>query len=146
MKTRSQTNKVILHCSATPEGRDITAADIKKWHLDRGWADIGYHFVVRLDGTIERGRHLHLQGAHTKGHNHDSIGICYIGGVEETDAPQPAWVAKDTMTPEQETSVHYLMTAIRVLYGPIPMEGHNEHSKKACPSFHVADKFPMFYL
>lgn len=148
MKTRSKTNRVILHCSATPESRDIGAEEIKKWHLGRGWSDIGYHFVIRIDGTIERGRHLHLQGAHTKGHNHDSIGVCYVGGAEivRDSAGEGKLVPMDTMTDAQVSSLNYLMTALRVAYGPLPMEGHNQHARKACPSFDVADKFPMYYL
>jgi len=75
-------NKLIVHCSATREGQDITVDTIRDWHLKRGWSDIGYHYVVKLDGTIETGRSVELMGAHVKGHNKDSIGICYIGGVE----------------------------------------------------------------
>ena len=67
---------IIVHCSATPAGRDNSAADIRRWHRQRGFSDIGYHFVVRLDGTIEAGRPLELPGAHCRGHNLRSIGVC----------------------------------------------------------------------
>ncbi len=75
-------SKIIVHCSATQEGRDLDAAEINRWHLKRGWNGIGYHYVVLLDGTIEYGRSIYKQGAHVKGENEGSIGICYIGGVE----------------------------------------------------------------
>ena len=85
-------NRIILHCSATPEGEHISTETIRDWHVNkRGWSDIGYHFVVLLDGTIEAGRPLDRVGAHTKGHNEDSIGICIVGGVDADNNP------KDTM-------------------------------------------------
>ena len=66
----------ILHCSATPAGRPHNAAEIRRWHVDgNGWSDIGYHYVILIDGTVEAGRPLWRKGAHTKGHNND-IGIC----------------------------------------------------------------------
>ena len=73
--------KIIIHCSATKEGQDIDAKEIKKWHVEgNGWSDIGYHYVIKLDGTVEEGRPIERSGAHTLNHNHDSIGVCYIGG------------------------------------------------------------------
>ena len=98
-------NKIIVHCSATQEGRDLDAAEINKWHLKRGWNGIGYHYVVLLDGTIEYGRSIYKQGAHVKGENEGSIGICYIGGVESERGSNGKWIAKDTRTPEQKESL-----------------------------------------
>ena len=74
--------EIILHCSATKQGDDFSAGDIRRWHLQRGFNDIGYHFVVRLDGTVERGRDINLTGAHCLNHNRRSIGICYVGGLD----------------------------------------------------------------
>ena len=79
-------NEIIIHCSATPEGRNDTSADIRAWHTapkpkGNGWKNIGYHFVVLLDGTIETGRAIENAGAHCTGHNRFSIGVCYIGGL-----------------------------------------------------------------
>lgn len=131
-------DKVILHCSATPPGRDITAADIRRWHMakPRNWSDIGYHYVVRLDGTIESGRPIARQGAHTKGYNKDSIGICYVGGVGRNGTP------KNTMTWLQRESIEQICKALRlVLNKPLQLHGHNEFSAKACPSFEVAEEF-----
>jgi len=127
---------MILHCSATPEGRNVKTKTIKGWHLKRGWRDIGYHYVIQLDGTVDKGRPIDEQGAHTKGRNHDSIGVCYIGGLDaETKEP------KDTMTPEQEAALTALVDALRFVFGPLPLHGHNEYAAKACPCFDVQDKY-----
>lgn len=131
-------DKIILHCSATREGQDISADTIRKWHVEgNGWKDIGYHWVIRLDGTLEKGRPMGVSGAHTKGHNKNSVGICYIGGVE-ADGKTP----KDTMTDAQQRTFIRLVEEIRFLHGHIPLYGHNEFSSKACPSFKVQEKFP----
>jgi len=131
-------NRIIIHCSATREGQDIDAATIKKWHTeDRGWSDIGYHYCIKLDGTLETGRPLDRAGAHVKGHNSDSIGICYIGGLEE-DGKTP----KDTMTPAQEHALRELIFSLRMVWDKeLTLHGHNEYSNKACPSFKVSEKF-----
>jgi len=128
-------NNIILHCSATEEGQNIGADIIRRWHIDgNGWSDIGYHFVIRIDGTIERGRDIEKVGAHVKGYNLDSIGICYIGGLRNGD---PA----DTMSEAQELALLELVKAIRTLFGYMPITGHNEYAKKACPSFNVQSKY-----
>ena len=85
--------EIIIHCSATAEGRDFGVADIRRWHKAQGWTDVGYHYVVRLDGTVQEGRALSEPGAHCKGHNAHSIGICYVGGLA-ADGRTP----KDTRT------------------------------------------------
>lgn len=86
---------IILHCSATPEGKDFTVADITRWHKERGFRTIGYHYVVYRDGTVHKGRPVEQIGAHCEGHNKDSIGVCYIGGLM-ADGNTP----KDTRTAE----------------------------------------------
>ena len=75
-------NKIIIHCSATPEGRDVNTETIRQWHTAKGWSDIGYHYVIELDGSVNMGRDIDRIGAHTKGHNTGSIGICYVGGMD----------------------------------------------------------------
>lgn len=128
-------NKVILHCSATEEGKEYNAADIKRWHVEGNkWSDIGYHYVILLDGTIEQGRDLDIAGAHVKGENAKSIGVCYIGGLR-------AGKAVDTMTELQEVAWLDLVRSLRLLFGWMPVQGHNEFSNKACPSFNVQDKY-----
>lgn len=123
--------KVIIHCSATPEGRYHDVHDIRRWHKARGWSDCGYHYVILLDGTIQQGRPLHRAGAHTKGFNSKSIGICYIGGVDASMKP------KDTRTLEQKESLKTLISSLEMLYAGFTVHGHNEFSSKACPSFNV---------
>ena len=134
--------KIILHCTATREGKDYSADTIRNWHMSepRMWSDIGYHFVIRNDenGTIERGRPVEKKGAHTLGENSDSIGIAYVGGVDKD------LKAKDTMTACQEESFLKLVESLRIVFGDIPVFGHNDFTdKKECPSFKVKKKFPQ---
>ena len=128
-------NKIIIHCSATPEGRDVKTETIRQWHLDRGWSDIGYHFVIELDGTVVPGRPLERAGAHVKGLNKNSIGICYVGG---TDANM---VAKDTRNTDQVIALRNLVEDLIWEYPESTIHGHNEFSSKACPSFNVREEF-----
>jgi len=133
-------NAIILHCSATQEGREISIETIRSWHAGpppegRGWSDIGYHYVIHLNGMTEIGRPIAIQGAHTAGANADSIGICYIGGVDTSNNP------KDTMTVQQEIAFVELVKSLRLIFGELSVHGHNEFSTKACPSFLVEEKF-----
>ena len=128
-------NKIIIHCSATQEGRHLDAAEINRWHLKRGWKGIGYHYVVLLDGTIEYGRSIYDPGAHVKNHNKDSIGICYIGGVESERGSNGKWIAKDTRTPEQKESLLLLIKTLKKMHPTATIHGHNEFANKSCPCF-----------
>jgi len=129
-------DKIILHCSATREGQHIDVDTIRGWHVNgRGWSDIGYHFVVYLDGSVHIGRPLKRSGAHTIGQNSNSIGVCYIGGVEK-DGKTP----KDTRTPEQKATLEVLLWGLMKQYSAT-LHGHNEFAAKACPSFIVADEY-----
>jgi len=138
-------NRIILHCSATKEGREYSVETIRKWHTDpkpkgRGWSDIGYHYVIHLDGSVSQGRPLDRSGAHTKGHNADTVGICYIGGIDKEGKPN------DTMTPEQNKAFRMLVLSLRTLFdADMTIHGHNEFSAKACPSFIVKEKFADMY-
>lgn len=135
-------NKIVLHCSATREGKDYSVDTIRQWHVrDRGWRDIGYHFVVQLDGTVNPGRPIEIQGAHVRGHNKGSIGICYIGGIEDKKNENGNWVAKDTRTPEQKEGLDRLLRELMQLYPEATLHGHNEFSAKACPSFDVQKEY-----
>ena len=126
-------NEIIIHCAATEEGRDFTVEDIRRWHVQgNGWKDIGYHFVIYRDGSIHPGRPIDQVGAHTTGHNANSIGVCYIGGVA-TDRKTP----KDTRTPEQNAALIELVRSLMLVFGVSKVSGHNEYAKKACPSFDV---------
>lgn len=128
--------RIILHCTATPEGKNFDVDTIRRWHVkDRGWKDIGYHYVIYIDGSVHEGRPVEQTGAHTSGHNADSIGIVYVGGC---DAKMKA---KDTLNEAQETAMVNLIKSLRELYGEMSLHGHNEFAAKACPSFKVKDKF-----
>ena len=130
-------DKFIIHCSATRECDDsVNASVIDRWHKARGWKGCGYHFIVLIDGTIETGRMIDKVGAHVKGMNKSSIGICYIGGLER-DGKTP----KDTRTPEQKESLLLLIKTLNKIYPEATLHGHNEFSNKACPSFDVQSKY-----
>ena len=130
-------NKIILHCTATPEGREHDVADIRRWHLKRGFNDIGYHYLIHIDGTVEEGRPLNKQGAHCSGQNRGSIGICYIGGMSK-DMKKP----KDTRTQAQKDSLIKLMHELIYKYNKdMTIHGHNEYANKACPSFNVQEEY-----
>lgn len=133
-------NKIIIHCSATPEGREHDVHDIRDWHLKRGWKNIGYHYVIKLDGTTQVGRPVRQQGAHAYGHNADSIGICYIGGMTKGGKK-----AKDTRTKAQKVAMEQLVCALVERFGDhVQVIGHNEVSAKACPSFDVSEDFSQY--
>ena len=128
--------RIILHCTATPECKHFDVATIRRWHVkDSGWKDIGYHYVSYIDGSVHEGRPIEQAGAHTSGHNADSIGITYVGGC---DAKMKA---KDTLNEAQETAMVNLIKALREQHGELSLHGHNEFAAKACPSFKVKDKF-----
>ena len=128
-------NKIILHCSATKEGQNFTVADIDRWHRERGFNGIGYHFVIYLDGSVHAGRAIDEIGAHTTGQNANSIGICYIGGLN-TDGK-----AKDTRTDLQKASLKNLVSDLLKKYPASTVHGHNEFANKACPCFNVEKEF-----
>lgn len=123
-------NEIIVHCAATPEGRHITVKDIDRWHRQRGFKQIGYHYVIYLDGSINKGRDEALIGSHCKGHNANSIGVCYIGGVAK-DGRTP----KDTRTPEQKKALLQLLTELKQKYPLAKIRSHKQFANKACPSF-----------
>lgn len=128
-------NEIIIHCSATQEGLNFHASDIEKWHKERGFNKIGYHYVIDLDGTIELGRSESEIGAHCSGRNRYSIGICYIGGLDKKGNP------KDTRTLEQRESLWELLRQLLIKYPNATIHGHNTYSNKACPCFNVEREY-----
>lgn len=128
-------DKIILHCAATREGKDYTVADITAWHKERGFATIGYHYVIYRDGSVYKGRPEEQMGAHVTGHNATSIGICYIGGLDKNGNP------KDTRTPEQRSSLIELVNDLKARYPNAKVYGHYEFAAKACPCFDVKKEF-----
>ena len=130
-------NKIILHCAATPQGREVSLDTIRKWHLQRGFNDIGYHYVIDLQGGVHIGRPINKQGAHCSCHNRVSIGICYVGGMSK-DMKK----AKDTRTQAQKDSLIKLMHELIYKYNKdMTIHGHNEYANKACPSFNVQEEY-----
>ena len=128
--------ELIVHCSATPEGKDFTVSQIREWHLQRGFSDIGYHYVVYRDGSIHIGRDESIIGAHCTGHNTNSIGVCYIGGCA-SDGKTP----KDTRTTEQKQSLVKLLKELKTKYPKAYIHGHRDFSSKACPSFDATKEY-----
>lgn len=136
---------VVIHCTATPGGRPHTIDDIRRWHMARGWSDVGYHWLIHLDGTISKGRDMRLMGAHTRGHNNGTIGIAYVGGIDaETNRPG------DTRSPLQKLAIERLLDQLALEYGEvqadgfrrIAVHGHNQFNPaKACPSFDVKAEY-----
>ena len=127
---------IIIQCSATPEGRDFTVEDIDRWHRQRGWKNgIGYHYVVYRDGTVHKGRPDKMVGAHCKNHNAHSLGICYIGGLDDQERP------KDTRTEAQKRALRELLTTLKGQYPKALIVGHNTLSAKACPCFDAVAEY-----
>lgn len=121
-------DKIIVHCTATKADRDFHAADIDRWHKEKGWQGIGYHFVVCLDGTIEIGRKIDKAGAHCEGQNKNSIGVVYVGGLDAKGR------AADTRNIEQKHALLQLLTDL-VEHFHCPIFGHRDFARKDCPCF-----------
>lgn len=156
---REDIDAIVIHCSATRAGQDVRAADIDKWHKERGFAMIGYNYVIDLDGTVEVGRPLSRDGAHCntagtsgRSYNRHSIGICYVGGLDKDGKPA------DTRTPEQKRALRDLVYKLMHEYpGIVEVIGHRDASPdkngdgritpnewvKQCPCFDVRAEFPM---
>lgn len=129
-------NEIIVHCAATPEGKNFKAADIDRWHRERKMKCIGYHYVVDLDGTVEPGRPESEIGAHCLGHNQNSIGVCYVGGLA-ADGRTP----KDTRTAAQKEALLALLKKLRAKYPKASIHGHRDFAAKACPSFDATREY-----
>lgn len=129
--------EIIVHCSATLPRQDVTAKDIDRWHKLRGWRKIGYHYVVRLDGTIEEGRDEWEKGAHCAGYNGKSIGVCYVGGLDEEGKPA------DTRTEAQKKSLLLLLKTLKKRYPKAKIYGHRDFAAKACPCFDAKEEYKM---
>lgn len=127
-------DKIIVHCTATPAGREVTVADVKAWHKARGFRTIGYHYLVYLDGTVHAGRRESEPGAHCLGQNARSIGVCYVGGLDAATG-EP----RDTRTPAQRRALRALVGSLRRRYPNATVHGHREFAAKACPCFDIAD-------
>lgn len=135
---------IILHCSATRPAwmanskTSAKVAEIRRWHVkDRGWRDIGYHFLIDRDGTVASGRPIEQTGSHTQGRNTGTIGICLLGG-HGSAADDPF---ERNFTPQQDAAARKLITDLRAKYGRLTLAGHNNFAAKACPGFSVGKWF-----
>jgi N-acetyl-anhydromuramyl-L-alanine amidase AmpD len=129
---RKKTDFIIIHCSATPPDMDVDAKEIDRWHRQKGWLMIGYHFVIKRDGTRERGRQINEPGAHCMGYNHRSVGICMVGGVDKQNNPE------NNFTAAQWTTLAITVKEMQEQYKDAFVIGHREvQPGKACPSFDV---------
>lgn len=133
---RKSTEFIAIHCSATGEDQDIGAAEIREWHLARGWVDIGYHYVIRRNGRVENGRPPEAVGAHVEGFNSRAIGVCMVGGVDADDHSK----AEDNYTPAQWQALERVIRVLRETYPKAKIQGHRDFPNvhKACPCFDVA--------
>ena len=132
-----QLDMIIVHCSATPPSMDIGADEIRKWHLEQGFSDIGYHYVIRRNGSVESGRPLDQPGAHCKGHNARSIGICLVGGVVKYSYKL---ISACNFTELQWQVLEQLVIRLLRAYPSIQsVHGHNEFAAKDCPCFDVQE-------
>ena len=132
MTTRT-IHHIVVHCSATPNGRRVTAKDIDYWHRQRGYLRIGYHYVIGVDGTVEQGRPESEPGAHVQGHNTNSIGICLVGGLDAKGRPSAAYA------PVQWTALERLIRELLDRYTNAEVLGHRDFPgvRKDCPCFDV---------
>lgn len=129
---RKKTTEITMHCAATPEGKDYTVETINKWHNDRSFNGIGYHYVIYRDGSIHRGRPEEVVGAHCVSTNSKAIGICYIGGCAADGK-----TAKDTRTDAQKQAQYELIEELLKKYNLTinDVKGHRDYDPKACPSY-----------
>lgn len=128
---RKKTDWLVLHCSATRAIQNIGAKEIRSWHKAKGWSDIGYHFVIRRDGMVEKGRALDAIGSHVQGHNYNSVGICMVGGIGESMQPE------DNFTRAQWAALKTLLADLVKRYPKATILGHRDFPgvHKACPCF-----------
>ena len=131
---------IIIHATATRpawmHGASIAlkVAEVRRWHVkDRGWSDIGYHFLIDRDGKVAAGRSLERTGAHVAGHNTGTIGVAMFGGHGSTERDAFA----DNFTPAQDAALRQLLADLQERFGPVEITGHNQYAAKACPGFHV---------
>ena len=148
-KSRRKITDIVIHCTASAYGQDLTAEDVRRIHKAKGWSDIGYHYLIRLDGRTETGRDVDIIGAHVSGHNAHSIGVCYVGGIDQKG--QPA----DTRTVNQKDALISLLKMLRAVYPDARICGHRDFSPdlngngtiepsewiKSCPCFDAITEY-----
>ena len=133
-RSKRKINLIVVHCAATKPSMDIGVREIRSWHEDKGWDDVGYQAVIRRDGTFETGRSVDVPGAHAFGFNANSIGICLVGGIDNAGKPDP------NFTPAQLDTLSNVLDECERHYPGAPIKGHRDlGAGKACPSFDVRE-------
>jgi len=140
LSKRKKTTEIIIHCSATREGKNFTVESIHKMHLQNGWAGIGYNYYIDINGDIWEGRPESCVGSHTTNHNSNSVGICYCGGLDSAGRP------KDTRNAKQLAAMIWLCREMHRKYPNATFHGHREFANKACPCFDVQSWMLTFSL
>lgn len=134
-RIKRKINELIIHCTATDAFVPVTVNDLLKWHVtERGFSGIGYHYFIDIKGNIIRCRPIELVGAHCKGHNAHSIGICYAGGLLNG-------IPHDTRTIVQKESLHQLIQGLCITFPITKITGHNVYSNKSCPCFDASKEY-----
>lgn len=128
--------EIIVHCTATKRGQNVTVSQIDQWHKQRGFRCIGYHYVVYLDGSVHEGRSIDEAGAHCTGHNQRSIGVCYVGGLASDGK-----TAQDTRNLAQKAALLDLIRRLKRIYPKAVVHGHRDWANKACPSFDATKEY-----
>lgn len=128
-------DEIIVHCTATKTGKHFDVNDVRRWHWQRNFRDIGYHYLVLLDGTVQQGRPVAEAGAHCTGHNTCSIGVCYVGGIAASGRPA------DTRTPQQRQALRNLLTDLKRQFPKAIIHGHRDFANKACPCFNATKEY-----
>ena len=130
-KPRSRTDAIFVHCSATKPEMDIGVETIRMWHKQQGWLDVGYHFIIKRDGTVEEGRQVNVVGSHVKDWNSRSVGVCLVGGIDANGRFEA------NFTPAQMNSLRNKLDDLKVLYPQAEIKAHHDVAPKACPSFNL---------
>ena len=141
MTKKRRIEYIVVHCTATKEGAKYDVNDVRRWHVQgNGWNDIGYHYLIGIDGECWKGRDESIVGAHVSGFNKFSIGVCYVGGLDANGKP------KDTRTQKQKQTLYWLLKELKERYPLAAIVGHNDLNKgKACPSFEVKKEYNNIY-
>lgn len=135
-QTKRTINEIIVHCTATRRNQPVTVDDVRRWHKEKGYADIGYHYLIYLNGEIHKGRPVEIAGAHCLNHNAHSIGVCYVGGLDLLGKDQ-----EDTRTEQQKTALRSLLRQLKTQYPDAVIRGHRDFANKTCPSFDATREY-----
>ena len=132
-KPRTVTEAIFVHCSATKVSMDIGLREIRQWHKEQGWLDVGYHFIIRRDGTVETGRPVDVVGSHVAGWNERSVGVCLVGGVADNGKDFEA-----NFTVDQMYALDMVLRDLSDKYPKATIKAHHDVAPKACPSFNLS--------